>query len=214
MNSVDKATECLISEEWNVDKTSKNLEESTLKLSNFKNISLKKLNLVMQEVWSIGYDLEKEGSNYNEIFGINSWTIKIINKSPKIAEVLQMIIAITFFTLPVKYDVWKKVNIYLLFGEALSYAGRAFIEQKLHHKDWLTHNQQTVLKLLLVLSNLFLVTSGIYTIIYNYGKEPEDDKIVVINSEKVQATVDTQNKYIWNNKRNQNILKEKQDEPA
>ncbi|AHF60797.1 hypothetical protein SMM_0346 [Spiroplasma mirum ATCC 29335] len=125
----------------------------------------------MQEVCSIGYDLKKDGSNYNGIFRINSWTIKIINKSPKIAGVLQMISAIISFTLPVKYDVWKKVNIYLLSGEALSYVGRPFIEWKLHHKDWLTHNQQTVLKLLLVLSNFSVVTSGIYNIIYNYGED-------------------------------------------
>ncbi|AHF60808.1 hypothetical protein P344_02125 [Spiroplasma mirum ATCC 29335] len=45
-------------------------------------------------------------------------------------------------------------------------------------------------------------------------KFAEQDKIVVINSENMQATVDTQNKYIWNNKRNQNILKEKQNELA
>ncbi|AHF57487.1 hypothetical protein [Spiroplasma eriocheiris] len=177
INTDNRTAECLISEEYNVDETSEILKEGILKLANSMKIPLKKPNLVQQEVCSIGYDPEKDGSNYDEIFGINSWTIKIINKSPEIAGVLQMISAITSFTLPVKYDVWKKVNIYLLSGEALSYAGRPFIERKLHHKEWLTYNQQTVLKLLLVLSNLSLVASGIYTIIYNYGEEPEDDSV-------------------------------------
>ncbi|WP_368486198.1 hypothetical protein [Spiroplasma sp. DGKH1] len=177
INPANKTSEYLISEEYNVAETSAIFQERALEFDNFKKIPLKKLNLVTQEVCSFGYDPEKDGSNYDEIFGINSWTIKIINKSPEIAGILQMVSAITSFTLPIKYDVWKKANIYLLSGEALSYAGRPFIERKLHHKEWLTYNQQTVLKLLLVLSNLSLVTSGIYTIIYNYGEESEDDSV-------------------------------------